>query len=55
MSGEDLLKRGYNAYGEYVHWQNHLGKPMPTWEQLPPLQRGAFAAFLREVVAELQK
>lgn len=55
MSGEALLKKGYDAYGEYVQWQNHLGRPMPAWEELPEKIRGAWAAFAREIIAELQK
>lgn len=55
MTAEELVKKGYDAYGEYVHWQNYQGKPMPKWEDLGPHIQGAWAACVREIVTELQK
>jgi len=26
---------GYQAYGDSVGWKNYLGRPMPTWAELP--------------------
>jgi hypothetical protein len=49
-AGEDLLKAGYKAYGDYVGWKSHTGKPMPSWDQLPPDTQGAWAAFARTVI-----
>jgi hypothetical protein len=53
-AGEDLLKAGYKAYGDYVGWKSHTGKPMPSWDQLPPDTQGAWAAFARVVMAGLE-
>lgn len=55
MSGEALVKRAYDAYAEYLHWQNSQGLPLQRWEDLAPHLKGAFAAGVREVLAELQK
>lgn len=31
-----LAITAYQAYGNSVGWLNHLGKPMPRWDDLPP-------------------
>ena len=51
--GKALVKKGYQAYGDYVHWKAHTGKPMPGWEQLPPETQGAWFAFARTIVEGL--
>lgn len=55
MTTEEMLRNGYNAYGEHVQWTAHTGKPMPKWEDLPPATKGAWAAFARSVIADVQK
>lgn len=47
MSGEEVLKAGYAAYGDVVGGVAHTGKPMPAWEDLPPWTKRAWAAFLQ--------
>ncbi len=55
MRAEELLKKGYQAYGDHVGWKAHTGKQMPVWEDLPDQTKGAWAAFLKAVLAEVQK
>jgi hypothetical protein len=33
--GEATAQEAYRAYGDAVNWLNHLGRPMPTWADLP--------------------
>jgi hypothetical protein len=33
---------GYRAYGDAVEWVNHVGRPMPVWEELPERVRIAW-------------
>lgn len=42
VSGPDLAKAGYEAYGECVGWKNYAGDPMPAWEDLTEPQRVAW-------------
>ena len=41
----------YTAYGDSTGGKNHLGKPMPTWEDLPEKIREAWIAAAREVAS----
>jgi hypothetical protein len=51
LSGEVLAKKAYEAYGEYLHWEGL----MLRWDQLPVKVQGAFTAYAREVIAQVQQ
>lgn len=40
----DLGRKQYEDYGNFVHWKNFQGNPMPKWDELPQTIRGAWAA-----------
>ena len=50
MSGEatywfNMARIAYEGYGDEVEWKNHLGLPMPQWDDLPrKIQAGWVAA-----------
>lgn len=43
-------KVGYRAYGDAVEWVNHVGKPMPAWEDLPERIQDAWGKAARAVL-----
>ncbi len=40
----------YDAYGDFVGWQNYQGKPMPRWHELPDKIRDAWRAAIGAVL-----
>jgi len=46
----DALKKArfanaaYEAYGNFAHWKNYQGLPMPHFDQLPEPIQGAWGA-----------
>jgi hypothetical protein len=47
---EELAKIGYNAYGDAAGWKNHIGRPMPKWEDLPPAIRSYWQVATAAIV-----
>lgn len=43
-------RRGYHAYGDFVHWKNSRGEPMPHWNKLPEQVRGAWEHQARVII-----
>ncbi|MFE2352227.1 hypothetical protein [Kitasatospora cineracea] len=46
----DTVRTAYEAYATITGGLNHLGRPMPTWDTLPELQRAAWAAAVAAVL-----
>jgi hypothetical protein len=45
-----LAKVGYDAYGDAAGWENHIGKPMPKWEDLPEAIRAYWEVAAEAIV-----
>lgn len=43
----ELAEVGYNEYGRSTEWKNYRGLPMPSWEELPQPQKGAWQEAAR--------
>lgn len=45
-----LAERGYLAYGDLAGWLNYLGRPMPSWQDLPEKTRAYWMAAASAIV-----
>lgn len=50
-----LSKKAYKAYGDRAQWKNHLGKPMPQWDDLPFAIQENWDAVTLFFIKELSK
>lgn len=48
---DELTAEAYAAYGRATGGLNHLGKPMPRWDDLPAEIRNAWRAAVQRVLA----
>jgi len=46
----DAAKMLYTAYGNDANWLTHDNKPMPTWEDLPPIVARHWLAGVRDIL-----
>ncbi|MFJ5923873.1 hypothetical protein ACIQF6_14870 [Kitasatospora sp. NPDC092948] len=46
----DPVRTAYEAYATATSGLNHLGSPMPTWDQLPDPQRAAWTAAIAAAI-----
>ena len=48
-----LAEIAYTAYGRQVGWTNHLGKPMPSWDDLPARIQAGWDAAVGAAAVEI--
>ena len=53
-AGEELVRKGYQAYGDQLGWAGVGSKPLLRWEDLPDKRKAALFAFTRAIVEGLQ-
>lgn len=47
---EEIAEAAYYSYGEAVGWKNYLGKPMPSWSDLPSQIQQAWQASCKTAI-----
>jgi hypothetical protein len=49
LTYRQMAASAYRAYTDNVVGRNHLGLPLPTWEDLPPHRQVAWEVAVRQI------
>ncbi len=50
-----LAQIAYRAYGDWTEWKTSLGKPLPSWSELPMSLQNAWTAAAETVAIQVRK